>query len=92
MLNEKIKELRVANGINQVVLAEKIGVSKQCVSNWESGYIQPSIDMLVRLARMFSVSTDYLLGLADKRFLNADGLTDTQVARIQSIIDDIRNK
>ena len=47
MLNERIRELRNAAGISQVELAEKLGVSKQSVSNWENDNIQPSIEMLV---------------------------------------------
>ena len=49
-------------GYTQVSLAKKLGVSKQAVSNWENGNIQPSIDMLIRIADLFSVTTDYLLG------------------------------
>ena len=41
MLNERIRELRNAAGISQVELAEKLGVSKQSVSNWENDNIQP---------------------------------------------------
>ncbi len=53
MLSEKIKTLRTSHGINQIELAKNIGVTKQCVSNWENDNIQPSIDMLVKLALFF---------------------------------------
>ena len=62
MLNKRIHDLRVAQGYSQVALAKRLGVSKQAVSNWENDNIQPSIEMLIRLAELFSVSTDYLLG------------------------------
>lgn len=62
ILSERIRELRVKQGYTQVSLAQKLSVTKQAVSNWENGNIQPSIDMLVRLADLFSVTTDYLLG------------------------------
>ena len=71
MFYERIKELRMSLGINQVQFARKLNVTKQCISNWESGYIQPSIDMLIRIARTFSVSADYLLGLNDRPTLDA---------------------
>jgi len=90
MLGDRIKELRTAHGMNQVVLAQKAGVSKQCVSNWENGYIQPSIDMLVKLAELFSVSTDYMLELTNGRTIDITGLTDVQIARLQGIINDIK--
>ena len=62
MLNERIRELRLAAGFSQVELAEKLGVSKQSVSNWENDNIQPSIEMLVKISRIFNVSTDFILG------------------------------
>ena len=58
MLSQRIRELRVAQGYSQVTLAKRLGVSKQAVSNWENDNIQPSIEMVLRLAQLFSVSTD----------------------------------
>ena len=62
MLSEKIRNLRFNRGFSQVDLAKILGVTKQSVSNWENENIMPSIDMLIKLAQLFSVSTDYLLG------------------------------
>lgn len=89
MFNIRIKELRCAKGITQVELASQLGVTKQCISNWENDNIQPSIDMLMRTAQLFRVSTDYLLGLTDEQPLIVTGLTQTQIAHIQYIINDI---
>ena len=91
MFDERIKELRRSLGINQVEFGDKIGVSKQCVSNWENGNIQPSIDMLVRIATTFSVSTDYLLGLNDVLTLDASGLTKEQIMHIRAVIIDLKH-
>ena len=79
MLNEKIKELRLLNGFNQVELAKRLGLTKQTISNWENNNIQPSIEMLEALADLFSVSTDYLLGRENNRELNSTGLTNEQL-------------
>ncbi len=92
MFYERIKELRLSLGINQVQFAKKLNVTKQCVSNWENANLQPSIDMLIRIAQTFSVSTDYLLGLNDKPTLDAEGLTNEQILHLRAIIDDIRKK
>ncbi|MDY3938847.1 MAG: helix-turn-helix transcriptional regulator [Spirochaetia bacterium] len=89
MLNEQIKKLRILNGMSQVDLAARLGISKQSVSNWENDNIQPSIDMLLKLARLFSVSTDYLLGLETRRYLEVSGLSETQLTHLQQIIDDL---
>lgn len=92
MFYERIKELRLSLGINQVQFAKKLNVTKQCVSNWENANLQPSIDMLIRIAKTFSISTDYLLGLNDKPTLDAEGLTNEQILHLRAIIDDIRKK
>ncbi len=92
MLNSRIKGLRISYGLSQVELAAALNVSKQSVSNWENDNIQPSIEMLIKIASYFHVSTDYLLGLDDKEYLQISGLTTEQKAHIQSIIDDIINK
>ena len=65
MLNEKIKELRLSYKLNQVEMAKALGVSKQCVSNWENDNVLPSIEMLVKIAKFFNVSSDYLLGIKE---------------------------
>lgn len=90
-LNENIKQLRLARNISQVDLAKTLGVSKQSVSNWENNYIQPSIDMLIRLSKYFKVSTDFLLGLNECKYIEISGLTDTQISHVSAIIEDIQN-
>ncbi len=91
MLSERIRSLRIANSISQVELAGRLGVTKQSVSNWENDNIQPSIDMLIKLAKVFSVSTDYLLGLDDRKYIEVTGLSNSNIAHIKLIIDDIKS-
>lgn len=91
MLNEQIRELRNIRGISQIQLANKLGVTKQSVSNWENDNILSSIEMLVKIANFFEVSTDYLLGLDKKRTLDVENLTEIQISHIQLIVDDLRN-
>ena len=92
MLNEQIKKLRMTCGITQVQLAKSLGVTKQSVSNWENDNIQPSIDMLIRIAEFFQVSTDYMLGLETKNTIDVTELTDEEIAHIRFIISDIVGK
>lgn len=92
MLGQRIYELRTARGWNQVQLAQKLNITKQTVSNWENENIQPSIEMLVRLSKLFSVSSDYLLGLNESANINVDGLPIDFVAHLTQIIDDYKNK
>lgn len=90
MLNERIKQLRLAYKLNQVEFGRKLGVTKQCVSNWENNNIQPSVEMLMKIADLFSVTTDYLLGRDDRQYLDISGLTESETVHVQNIINDIR--
>lgn len=92
MLNTRIKELRTARTLSQVQMAKLLGVTKQSVSNWENNNIQPSVDMLVIIARLFSVSTDYLLCLDNRQALDVTGLSIEHVAHIQQVVDDMRSE
>lgn len=92
MLNENIKNLRLAQNMSQVTLARRLGVSKQSVSNWENDNIQPSIEMLIKIAETLNTSTDYLLGLSQNKSIDVSDLTDVQIAHIQQIIVDIKGR
>ena len=88
-LNENIKKLRIARGLNQVEFAKILCVTKQCVSNWENDNVVPSIDMLCKIADFFEVSTDYLLGRSERRAVEVSNLTDEQISHITSIVNDL---
>lgn len=60
-LSDKIVQLRKQKGWSQEELAERIGVSRQAVSKWESAQAAPDIDKILLLSELFDVSTDYLL-------------------------------
>ena len=92
MLGQRICELRTAIGWSQVDMAKRLGVAKQTVSNWENENIQPSIEMLVRISKLFGVSTDYVLGLEQIPRLSIEGLPDEVVAHLKLLIDDFRAK
>lgn len=92
MLNEKIKKLRLSYNLSQVDIANRLGVSKQCVSNWENDNVQPSIEMLVNIAKLFNVSADYLLDLDEKELLDVQGLSEKEIAHIKLLIQDLLNK
>lgn len=89
MLGENIQNLRKSFSLSQVDFAKILGISKQCVSNWENGYIQPSLDMLVKIAKYFNVSTDFLLDLNKNNLINTDGLNDKEIAHIKMMVQDL---
>ena len=92
MLNQRIRALRLARGMSQVELANRLGVTKQSVSNWENDNIQPSIEMLKKLAAVFSVTTDYLLGLEQQDVIDVSGLPAEVVSHLRLLVEDLRRK
>ena len=87
MLGNQIKSLRKARRITQTELAAQVGVTKQSVSNWENDNIQPSIDMLCKIAKYFGCTTDYLLELDNSSYvIETKHLTDSQTQNIIALI------
>lgn len=60
-LSDRIQYLRKVRGISQEGLAEKLGVSRQAVSKWESEQSMPDLDKIISMSDYFEVTTDYLL-------------------------------
>ena len=89
-LNENIKRLRLSQGLNQIAFGKKLGVTKQCVSNWENDNVLPSVEMLVKIADIFCVSTDYLLGRTQESVIDVSSLSEEQIAHISLIVNDMR--
>ena len=90
MLGSRLYEMRCACGWSQVEVAKRLSVSKQTVSNWENENIQPSVEMLVKIAKLFQVSTDYLLGLNDTPILHVEDLPIEFIAHLALLVEDYR--
>lgn len=65
MIGERLAEIRKDNGDTQQTLAAKLNVTKFTVSSWEQEKSEPCHQMLVRICRLYRVSSDYLLGISD---------------------------
>ena len=95
MFQEQIKQLRLSLSMTQAAFGSQLGVSKQCVSNWEKGIRRPSIETLTRIALTFHVSTDSLLGieeLCNSKYVDVTGLTETQIHHIELFVSDLRTQ
>ena len=90
MTAEKIKRLREARHWTQAELARRMGISRNGVNSWEQGLSVPSPSCLVELAKIFSVSTDYLLGIEKLESINVTGLTERDVALLTELADKLR--
>lgn len=92
MISDKIKQLREQYNYSQSDLANKLGIARTSVLAWENQTSQPAMKHIVELAKLFRVSTDYLLEAESKRTLSLDGLSDDEIAIICSLLNYFDNK
>lgn len=91
-MGDKLKSLRIDKKMTQKQVADRIGLAISAVSSYESGSRYPSYDVLLKLARIFHVSTDYLLGITETRNIDVTGLNDDEINAISQLVDMLRNK
>ena len=85
---DRIQHLRKNKGISQEELADKVGVSRQAVSKWESEQSTPDIEKVILLSNFFDVTTDYLLKGIEPITENG---TERSDARIFSLVGSVFN-
>ena len=90
MTAERIKALREARGWTQAELARRMNITRNGVNSWEQGLSMPSPACLVDLAKLFSVSTDYLLGVERLETVNVTGLNEQDIALLAQLADRLR--
>jgi len=86
--SEIAKELRENKHLTQTQLAERMWVKKSIISAYETDARPPSLDMLIKYAKEFHVSTDYLLGIESNKTINVNGLTDTQINALNTLVNE----
>lgn len=88
--SEKLRTLREARGLTQLQVANRIGVSKAMISAYETASKVPSIEVLIRLSRLFSVSVDYLVCVDAPKVIDVSGLDDDSIALISALVTKIK--
>ncbi len=92
MVADKIKSLRESNSMTQNDIAKRLGITRSSVNAWEMGISVPSTMYIVELAQLFSVSTDYLLGLSHKAVLDISELDDESVRILSEMAQYMRDR
>ena len=88
-----LKELRRRAGLTQKELADRLWLSKATVSYYEQSVRYPSPEILVKISGIFHVSTDYLLGLEDKKqTLDVTDLPDEDIELLRAAVELLRKK
>lgn len=89
---EKLKILRTNQKMTQQELATRLGVAKSVVSYYESGFRFPSYDVLIKIARTFHTTTDYLLDFEKQRVIDVTGMTEEDISVLITVADALKKK
>lgn len=91
-MGERLKNLRKKRNWTQKQVATRIGLAISAVSAYELGTRYPSYDILLRLARLYNVSTDYLIGKDERQSIDVSGLSEEEINVVAQMIDVLRKK
>lgn len=88
----KLKKLRLQAGLTQDQLAKQVGVSKSVISFYELRERTPSPEVLIKLATIFHVSSDFLLGIEKEKSMDITGLTEEDEQVVRMLVELLRKK
>lgn len=88
----RLKTLRKRAGLTQQQLAAQLGITKSVVSFYELQARSPSPEVLVKLAQIFHVSTDYLLGLDVREMIDVSGLNEEDISALRRLAESLKRK
>lgn len=88
----KLRALRTEAGMTQTDLAKRLNITKSVVSYYELQERTPSPDVLIKLADIFHVSTDYLLGINHKKMIDVSDLSEEDMRFLLITIETLRKK
>lgn len=91
-LGQKIKQLRESREWSQAELARRAGITKSAISTYELGIRTPSADVVCAFAKAFGVSSDYLLGIAERRTVEVEGLSERDEALVRELVASLKAK
>lgn len=82
----RLRELRKSKKMTQAQAAKRLNLSKTTISGYENNVKTPSLEVLTKLAVLYGVSADYILGLESRRMLPIDSLTASQEEIIRKLM------
>ena len=91
-MGDKLKALRLEMNLTQKQVADRVGVVASAISSYEAGTRYPSYAALIKLASIYHVSCDYLVGLDKTRNVDVTGLSEDEIRIVMQTVDILRNK
>ena len=89
---EKLKQLRKSKHLTQLQVAQRVRISKAMVSAYETDSKLPSVEMLIRLSRLYGTTVDYLICVDSPKYVDISELDEESAALITSLVDKLKNK
>lgn len=90
--SEKLRMLRESRHLTQLQVANRVNVSKAMISAYETATKAPSVEVLIRLARLYGVSVDYLICVDSPVGLDVSGLDEDSVALVSALVEKLRGQ
>jgi len=84
-LSQRLKELRAETDLSQAKLATIFGMPQQTYNSWEQGQSQPDADRIIQIATYYDITTDYLLGKSNDKFMGGRRHKDDEIVATVSI-------
>ena len=85
-LGERLKELRESKKLSQTQAARRLSLTRSSISGYENNIAVPSIEVLSKMAFLYGTTTDYILGIDNRKAIVLDGLTEREATLIQDMI------
>ena len=90
--SQRLRLLRRDKHLTQAQVAKRIGVTASMVSSYETDIRLPSYEVMLRIADLFGVSVDYLLGREEKRFLDISELTEEEATLVCDMVNILKRR
>ncbi|MBE7011865.1 MAG: helix-turn-helix transcriptional regulator [Ruminococcaceae bacterium] len=92
MINERIKMLREQHGLSQAELAKKLNIARTSVIAWENQTSVPTIKHVVAIAKLFHITTDYLLEVEQNPTLSISDLNENELSILYKLLDYFKSR
>ena len=89
-LNTRLRNARKDKHLSQQYVADYLGTNRETISSYETKDITPIPEALMKLAVLYDVSVDYLMGIERTRALFIDGLKESQILALQTVANEFK--
>lgn len=91
-MGKRLKDLRNSKNLTQKQVSERLGIAVSTLSGYELEEKHPSYFVLMKLARLYDVTTDYLIGMAEKRSIDVTGLSEREINAVAEMVTLLKGK